>query len=108
MWSNGTMRSSSAARLPGVKESDLSVEIENGTLMIHGERKFEKKEEEKHYKRMERSYGTFYRGFILPPGSDADKVTAAFADGLLEVTVPRSELARSKKISISKKLTSTA
>jgi HSP20 family protein len=90
--------------LPGVKENDISVEIENGTLMIRGERHFEKKEDEKNYKRIERSYGTFYRGFTLPPDSESDKVTAAFADGLLEIIVPKSEETKSKKITISKKL----
>ena len=88
------------AEVPGVQMEDLDVRIENGVLTLHGERKqdFDVKEENAH--RMERAYGTFTRSFSLPTTVDAERVTATYKDGVLEVTVPKAETAKPKSIEI--------
>jgi HSP20 family protein len=77
------------AELPGVKKEDIGVAIEDGDLVVRGERKSEEKVEEKDYYRMERSYGSFYRRLPLPESVTAEQITAKFADGVLEITVPK-------------------
>jgi len=75
--------------LPGMKVNDVQVTIEDGDLIITGERKAEKEVNDQDYHRMERSYGSFYRRQPLPEGTTPDKIQATFADGVLEVTVPK-------------------
>jgi HSP20 family protein len=96
--------------LPGINEKDINVEIENSVLTITGERKFEEKTEDKNFHRVERAYGKFVRSFTLPPNVDTETVKASFADGLLELTVPKKEEAKPKKINleIRKKLATAA
>jgi HSP20 family protein len=77
------------AELPGVKKEDVDVSIDNGDLVIRGERHAEEKVEEKDYYRMERSSGTFYRRLPLPEGVTFDQITATYKDGVLEVTAPK-------------------
>lgn len=77
------------AELPGVKKEDIDVAVEDGDLVVRGERKAEETVEEKDFYRMERSYGSFYRRLPLPEGVSADQIAAKFADGILEVTVPK-------------------
>jgi HSP20 family protein len=91
------------AELPGMKENDINIQVENGMLMVQGERNFEEKTEEKGYRRIERSYGKFVRSFTLPPNVAVDKIRATYADGLLEVTIPKKEEAKPKKIEVSTK-----
>ncbi|MCE9520756.1 MAG: Hsp20/alpha crystallin family protein [Verrucomicrobia bacterium] len=88
------------AELPEVKKDDVRVTVENGVLIISGERKFEKEEKNKKYHRVERSYGSFARTFALPDDGDAAKVNAEFKDGLLKVRVAKSEAARPKQIEV--------
>ena len=88
------------AELPEVKKEDVKVTLENGRLTITGERKFEKEEKNKKYHRVERSYGTFARSFMLPNDGDAAKVNAEFKDGMLRVRVAKSEAARPKQIEV--------
>jgi HSP20 family protein len=88
------------AELPEVKKEDVKVTVENGVLMITGERKFEKEEKDKRYHRVERSYGSFARSFTLPSDGDAQKVNAEFKDGVLKVHVTKSEAARPKQIEV--------
>lgn len=90
------------AELPGVKKEDVDVSIENGDLIIHGERHAEEKVEEKDYYRMERSSGSFYRRLPLPEGVTSEQITATYKDGVLEVTAPAAsaQKAEAKKISI--------
>jgi HSP20 family protein len=88
------------AELPEVKKDDVKVTLENGTLTITGERKFEKEEKNKKYHRIERAYGTFARSFTLPNDGDASKVNAEFKDGMLKVRVAKSEAARPKQIEV--------
>src|ERR1700746_1824809 len=75
--------------LPEIKKEDVKVTIENGTLTISGERKFEKEEKNKKYHRIERAYGYFVRSCALPEGTDGSKVRAEFKDGILRVHLPR-------------------
>jgi hypothetical protein len=84
------------AELPEVKKEDVKVTVENGTLTITGERKFEKEEKGKKYHRMERAYGSFMRSFTLPEGAAGDKVSADFKDGVLKVHLPKSAEAKPK------------
>jgi HSP20 family protein len=98
------------AELPGIDEKDINIEIENGILTLKGERKFEIKTEENDFRRIERMYGSFFRSFTLPQNVNADKITAAFVNGVIEVIVPKKEEAKPKKITleIKKKLASAA
>jgi len=84
------------AELPDIKKDDVKVTVENGTLRITGERKFEKEEKTKKYHRIERSYGTFERSFMLPEGAKGEAVTADFKDGVLKVHLPKGEEVKPK------------
>lgn len=86
--------------LPGLNEKDVNVEIENNVLTLRGERQLEKETEEKGYRRIERSYGTFNRAFTLPPNVDTTKIAAFFNNGLLEVTIPKKEAAKPRAIAV--------
>jgi HSP20 family protein len=98
------------AELPGIDEKNVDVEIEAGVLTIKGERKAEKETEEKGYRRVERSYGSFLRSFTLPANVEPEKISANFANGLLEVHLPKKEGAkpRSIKVDVKKQLVSAA
>jgi HSP20 family protein len=91
------------AELPGMNEKDVDIQIENGVLTIKGERTAERELEEKGYRRIERDYGTFFRSFTLPVNIDAEKAAATFANGLLEVQLPKKEGAKPKTIKVEPK-----
>ena len=74
--------------LPGLKKEDVKIEVTDGYLAISGERKSEAEEKKDNYFRCEREYGSFYRAVPLPEGIKAEAITATFADGVLEVSVP--------------------
>ena len=86
--------------LPGMKAEDFNLEFNDGQLWITGERKEEKLEEGKTYHRVERSYGRFRRGVSLGPAVDAEKIEAAYKDGVLTVTVPKAPAACPRKIEV--------
>ena len=88
------------AELPGVDAKDVEVRVEDNTLYLKGERKFEKEVKEQNYHRVERSYGSFARSFSLPNSISADQVKAEFKDGLLTLTMPKREEAKPKTIKI--------
>ena len=88
------------AEVPGIQKEDMDVRIENGVLTLHGERKEEKDVNEVNAHLVERVYGSFTRSFSLPTTVDATKVTAVYKDGVLEVTVPKIETAKPKKVEI--------
>lgn len=88
------------AELPGLSEKDITVELENNMLTLRGERKLEKETDEKGYRRIERSYGTFSRSFTLPPNTDPAKIGATFNNGLLEVSIPKKEAAKPRTINV--------
>jgi HSP20 family protein len=77
------------AELPGVDRDDVSVTVENGDLVIQGERRSDEEVDEEDYYRMERFTGTFYRRFTLPEGVDEERISAEYKDGVLEVRVPK-------------------
>jgi HSP20 family protein len=88
------------AELPGVDPKDVEVRVEDNTLYLKGERKFEKEVKEQNYHRVERSYGSFARSFSLPNSISTDQVRAEFKDGLLTLTMPKREEAKPKTIKI--------
>jgi HSP20 family protein len=79
------------ADLPEVKKEEVKVTVQDGVLIITGERKFEKEEKGKKFHRVECCYGNFLRSFTLPDGADGAKVTAEFKDGVLKVHLPKGE-----------------
>jgi HSP20 family protein len=88
------------AELPEVKKEDVHVTVENGVLTLTGERKVEKEEKGRKHHRIERSYGTFARSFALPDDIDAEKVNASYKDGMLTITVAKSEHAKPRQIEV--------
>lgn len=88
------------ADLPGMKQEDVSLEFNDGTLTISGERGHEYERKEKGYFRIERSFGRFSRSLTLPDGIDADKIEASFHDGVLEVTIPKPEARKPRRIEV--------
>jgi HSP20 family protein len=88
------------SELPEVKKEDVKVTVENGVLTITGERKFENEEKGKKYHRVERSYGSVTRSFVLPDDGDPSQIAAEFKDGLLKVRLAKSEKAKPKQIEV--------
>jgi len=86
--------------LPEVKKEDVEVKLEQNVLTLRGERKFEEKTDRENYHRVERHYGEFMRSFNVPLYVDAAKINAEFKDGVLTITLPKSEEARPKQINV--------
>jgi HSP20 family protein len=86
--------------IPGVNEEDLNVNLENDTLTIQGERKFEKEEKEENFHRIERRYGSFTRTFKLPNTVDTEKVEATYDKGILKIALAKRAEAKPKQIKI--------
>jgi len=91
------------ADLPGVDPKDVDIQVENGTLTLKGERKFESDVKEDDYRRVERVYGSFLRSFALPPTVDAEKVEAEYRNGVLELKLPKRPEAKPKQIKVAVK-----
>ena len=89
------------AELPGLKREEIEVSLQDGALVISGERQAEKVEAGVEVHRQERFYGKFQRALSLPEPVAADKVKADYKDGVLTVTLPKSEEAKPKKIDVS-------
>lgn len=88
------------AELPEVKKEDVKVTVENGTLRITGERKFEKETKERKYHRIERAYGSFERYFAIPENTKAENLTAEYKDGILNVHLPKVEQPKPKSVEV--------
>ena len=88
------------ADLPGMSEEDVSIELEDSTLTISGERKAEHEEKQEGFYRVERASGAFQRSLTLPRGVDPEAVTASFDRGVLEVRVPKPEERKPRRIHI--------
>lgn len=86
--------------LPGIKREDVDITVEDRTLTVRGERKFEQDVERENYHRIERAYGAFTRTFTLPANVQSDHVKAAFADGVLTIELPKAEESKPRKIAI--------
>ena len=88
------------ADLPDIKPEELDIRVENNILTIRGERKFEKKVEEKNYLRVERTYGSFSRSFSLANTVKTEAIKAEYKNGVLTLTVPKREEAKPKQIKV--------
>ena len=86
--------------LPEIKKEEVKVTIENNVLTLRGERKFEEETNRENYHRVERHYGEFVRSFNVPIYVDATKIRAEYKHGLLTVTLPKREEARTKQIEV--------
>jgi len=91
------------ADLPDVKLEDIEVRVENQTLTLKGERKFEKDESNRGFHRIERQYGTFVRSFTVPASVDAERVAAEYKNGVLTVRLPKKEAAKPRQVKIQAK-----
>ena len=89
------------ADIPGVEPDAIDVSMEKGVLTIKGEKETEAKTEHEGYKRVERSYGSFYRRFSLPDSANADAISAKSNHGVLEIVIPKREAVKPKKITVS-------
>ncbi len=88
------------ADVPEVESKDIDVRVENQTLTISGQRKFQSQDGGKGYHRIERSYGTFVRSFAVPNTFDTEKINAEFKNGVLSVTLPKKEAAKPRQIKV--------
>ncbi len=88
------------AEVPGVSQGDVEIKVEDDTLIIRGEKKFERDMEKETYHRAERVYGKFQRTFILPKSIEKDKIKATLKHGVLTIILPKKEEVKPKEISI--------
>jgi HSP20 family protein len=88
------------ADLPDVDATEVNVRVENLTLTVSGERKFDKSSNEKGFHRIERSYGHFTRSFAIPNTFDTENIAASFKNGVLTVKLPKKEAAKPRQIKI--------
>ena len=86
--------------IPGVRQEDLDVRLENNTLTVRGERKFEKEEKEENFHRIERRYGSFARSFALPNMIDTENVNASYDSGVLKIELSKRADAKPKQIKV--------
>jgi HSP20 family protein len=88
------------AELPGMKKEDIKVELNDGTLILSGERKAEKPAEGVEYRHTERVHAKFWRSFSLPETVKQDGIEASYRDGVLEIRVPKAEQAKPRQIEV--------
>ncbi|MGA7525590.1 MAG: Hsp20/alpha crystallin family protein [Acidobacteriaceae bacterium] len=86
--------------VPGLKENDLDIQLENNLLTVKGERKFEKEEKEENFHRIERRYGSFYRSFTIPSTVNPENVKASYDAGVLRIELEKRAEARPKQIKV--------
>jgi HSP20 family protein len=86
--------------VPGIEEKDIDVRLENNTLTVSGERKYEKEEKEENFRRVERYYGSFARSFTLPNTIDAENVGADYEKGVLKIKLLKKAEAKPKQIKV--------
>jgi len=86
--------------VPGMKQEDLDIQLENNTLMIRGERKLEKEEKEENFHRIERRYGSFFRAFTVPNTVSTDNVKADYDAGVLRIALEKRAEAKPKQIKV--------
>ena len=86
--------------VPGMDEKDLDIKLENNTLTVSGERKFEKEEKEENFHRIERRYGSFSRSFTLPNTVESENVQANYENGILSIKLAKRAEARPKQIKV--------
>jgi HSP20 family protein len=86
--------------VPGVEEKDLDIRVENQTLTVKGERKFDAEEKEQNFHRIERRYGSFFRAFTLPSTVNTESVQASYSAGVLKLELTKKPEAQPKQIKI--------
>ena len=86
--------------VPGTEEKDLDVRVENHTLTVKGERRFEKEEKQENFHRIERRYGSFYRAFTLPQTVDTEHINATYSAGVLKLELNKKPEAQPKQIKV--------
>ncbi len=86
--------------VPGIEEKDLDVRVENQSLTVRGERKFESEEKEENFHRIERRYGSFFRSFSLPTTVDTENVDAKYNAGVLRIELQKKAEAQPKQIKV--------
>jgi HSP20 family protein len=86
--------------VPGLKQEDLDIQLENNTLTVRGERKFEKEEKEENFHRIERRYGSFYRAFTIPNTVNPESIKASYDAGVLRVELEKRAEAKPKQIKV--------
>ncbi|HYU52457.1 MAG TPA: Hsp20/alpha crystallin family protein [Gemmatimonadaceae bacterium] len=100
IYSNGPQELVLKAELPDMKQEEIELTVEDNTLTLRGERKFDSEVSQEQFHRVERSYGPFARTFALPPTIDAGKVSAEYKAGVLTVRLPLREEAKPKQIKV--------
>jgi HSP20 family protein len=90
------------AEVPGIDEKDIEIKVEDNTLTLKGERKFEKETKEENFHRLERSYGSFFRAFSLPNSIDPDRIQAEHENGVLKIIMPKRQELKPKTVKILK------
>lgn len=93
------------AEIPGIDEKDVEIKVEDNTLSIKGERKFEKETKEENFHRIERSYGSFYRAFTLPSSVDPERIQAEQENGVLKISMPKRQERKPRTVRILKPAT---
>jgi len=88
------------AELPGIKPEEIKINVDKHVLTLEGERKLEKEEKKEGYHRVERSYGSFRRSFSLPENVSTDEINAAYKDGVLTLTLPKTDEAKPREIKV--------
>lgn len=88
------------ADLPGIKQEEIDVEMNNDVLTIRGERKFEDEARRDNYIRVERTYGAFQRSFTIGIPIEGDKIKAVYRNGILELTLPKAEATKPRKVQV--------
>jgi len=88
------------AEVPGLSPEDIDLQVENNVLSLRGERKYENEEERDGYRRVERSYGSFSRSFVLPEGTNVESIDAKVEHGILTVTIPKVQTAAARKVEV--------
>lgn len=88
------------AEVPGIERNEIELTLENSVLNLRGDRRFEKDTREENYHRIERSYGSFSRSFSIPAVVDETRIAADHKDGVLTITLPKTQKAKAKQIAI--------
>jgi HSP20 family protein len=88
------------AEIPGIAPNEIEVQVENDVLTLRGERKAEKEENRDGYRRVERSYGSFSRSFVLPKGTNVEAIEARAEHGVLSISIPKVPAATPRKVEV--------
>ena len=86
--------------VPGMTKDDITINLQNGTLTVRGERASERTDEGEEYVRVERAFGSFHRSFTLPDAVDEENIQATYEDGVLSIHVPKTEESTRRQIEI--------